>query len=340
MAWIRLTGQGLVQSDIPATKPYKLTMEKVLIIGGSGFTGRPLVSELQKRGYSVTVLNRGNRKMEGVVQLLADRNSSENLREARKSLGSGAFFDAIIDLSSYTPEQTRLAWQYFSDITKHWIHISSASVYLESSIPPDESFPIGGAAVWGDYGVQKSLIDIFLLDTAQLTPVTILRPPYLYGPGNDSDREQFIWSRALRGLPVFVPGNGSTQMQFLHIEDLASALCYFIQQVPAAKAVYNIGNSEWVSQLEWCSIVLESAELNTRLITLQQTNYNFKAREYFPFRDYPCVLQTKLINGISWRPALSLEKGLQLTFNSYSRQWLNNNLKYGNAESILSGLLT
>lgn len=314
-------------------------MKKILVIGGSGFVGRPFVSKLLSKGYLVTLLNRGNRPIEGTEQIIADRNSFEELTVIKKKIGSDRKFDTIVDISAYTLEQSQNVWELFSENTNYWIHLSSASVYKEAKNPPSETYPIGGADVWGDYGIQKSEIDAYYQSVKTKVPVIILRPPYLYGPGNDSDREQFIWSRALNNLPIFIPGDGKTIIQFLHVYDLASAFLYFIQNPPEQARTYNIATKEVITQNDWCKLLLKCSELSTDLKVLDNLGSNFRPREYFPFRNYPCALNLDSIDELSWKPEFDLYNGFKQTFNSYNSELLKKGLKYNPAEKELTKLV-
>ncbi|OWK21278.1 hypothetical protein AJ88_19460 [Mesorhizobium amorphae CCBAU 01583] len=90
-----------------------------------------------------------------------------------------------------------------------------------------------------DYGVEKAAADAFLIEKAEQLPVTIFRPPYLYGPGNDNDRESFIWARCLQRRPVVLPGNGETLIQFLHAGDLADIMVHAAASEAIGAQVFN-----------------------------------------------------------------------------------------------------
>jgi len=297
--------------------------KRALVIGGTGFVGSALIPELHSEGFALTLLNRGTRVVEETAQLTADRNDEEQMRRAAGMVDCS--FDVIIDTSAYTPLQTKLAWKLLSHTTPHWIHLSSAAVYREMmpERPYSEQDPIGGAAVWGAYGQEKSACDLFLLKQHSQAAVTILRPPYLYGPGNDNDRESFVWSRALRGSPVVIPSDGRTQIQFLHVTDLASAIARAASRPPARSAVYNVASPEVVTLQEWVSLLCRVARVEDAGILAGAAARGLSARQYFPFRDFPCTVATEAImSELDWRPAYTLASGFSETFQRSDRESL------------------
>jgi nucleoside-diphosphate-sugar epimerase len=289
------------------------TNSSILILGGSGFVGATLVRELLGRGHQVTLLNRGRAPIEGTHQLIADRTNLDELQAAARTVGK---IDTVIDTSSYSGAHSASAWEVFAPLTRNWVHLSSAAVYVEKATGyPNETDQIGGSAVWGQYGVEKSEADQFLSDVAGEVPVTIFRPPYLYGPGNTVDRETFIWARTLRNRPVIVPGNGQTPIQFLHIEDLAHAMILALQAPPERLAIYNIADGETPTLLEWVRTTARAAGFEDPSILAGAAGSAYPARQYFPFRDSPLCLDIEAIKTrLDFRPRYSLAAGLRQTY--------------------------
>lgn len=313
-------------------------MRNILVLGGSGFVGSALIPKLLKGEHTVTVLNRGTKTLQGVIQIKADRNSKEALAAAMRQLPDEIQFDAVIDTSSYTLMQTQTAFELLAPKTKHWIHLSTAAVYKETEAFPKEDFPIGGAKVWGTYGVEKAAIDHFLLHQQQQLPATLLRPPYVYGPNNDNLRERFVWSRALQYQSIFVPADGTTLIQFLHVDDLADALVLCALTPTQQSAAYNIASEEKVSLRQWVAAVLTAGAMDAQVIPVGALGADFNPRHYFPFRDYPCGVVTGLLaQNIHWHPKYTtLVKGLQQTFASYPLEELSEKIPVSRTEATLA----
>jgi nucleoside-diphosphate-sugar epimerase len=289
--------------------------QRVLILGGSGFVGPSLIQVLLSEGHGVTVLNRGIRPIPGTTQLVADRNHTSDMQLVGERVSA---FDILIDLSCYNRAQATLAWRTFAHKCAQWIHLSSAAVYCSPpSIVPREYAPIGGAPIWGDYGRGKSEADQYLLSARGGPALVILRPPYLYGPGNDNDRETFVWSRALRKRPVLVPGDGQTPIQFLHTEDLARAVVRVIRTPPSARVVYNIAAPEEVTLKDFVTRLGAICGMPDPAVVVGTSDYGFAPRQYFPFRDHPTRVDARTIReALGWTPQFTFESGFTATFHS------------------------
>ena len=294
---------------------------KVLVIGGSGFVGGTLIPRLLEDGHDVTILNRGNRLIQGTKQLVADRTDKSQVRKAAENTGD---FDVVIDTSSYNYQNTETAWANFAQKTKQWIHLGSAAVYKETPGRfPSEKDEIGGAKIWGEYGVEKSDVDQFLKEHSSEIPVTVLRPPYLYGPGNDNDRETFVWSRALQGRPIVVPSNGLTQIQFLHVEDLADIIKLAMNNKSKRFAVYNVASDECPTLREWVDMLSDMVGAKNTSVLAGKLADSYRPRQYFPFRDYPCCVENSLIKQeLNWDAKYGIKDGFRQTFSKQNVEFL------------------
>ena len=165
-------------------------MRQILVIGGSAFVGLAVVGAFLRDGCKVAVLNRGHRSVKGVEQISADRN---DIGEVLTAIGSRTF-DAVVDTNCYRPQQARILCEALGGQAARLLMISSAAVYADDAAqPPSENQPLGGATAWGDYGRDKFQAERVFLESP-FAHVSILRPPYIFGPGNNLDRER--WSVA------------------------------------------------------------------------------------------------------------------------------------------------
>ncbi|MFE7181352.1 Rossmann-fold NAD(P)-binding domain-containing protein [Streptomyces erythrochromogenes] len=107
-------------------------MKRILVIGGSRYFGKSLVTRLRDAGNTVTVLNRGSSAPPpGVGRLLADRDDEAGLRTA---LG-GRDFDVVVDQVCYTPLQAAVARRVFAGRTGRYVMTSTMEVYDPATLP-------------------------------------------------------------------------------------------------------------------------------------------------------------------------------------------------------------
>src|SRR5581483_6896086 len=104
----------------------------ILILGGTGFTGPEQVEYAIARGHRVTLFNRNKTRpdfFKGKVaeELIGDLNNDCSALEGKK-------FDVVIDNPTTFPAWVRNAGKYLAGNVKHYIFVSTTSVYSDQSI--------------------------------------------------------------------------------------------------------------------------------------------------------------------------------------------------------------
>jgi 2'-hydroxyisoflavone reductase len=214
---------------------------RVLILGGTGFIGPHFVAALMAGGHSVTVFNRGREAAKvpaGVVQLVGDRNGQI---EALK----GHDWDAVIDNSGYTVRQVRLTTDLLHGHIRHYIFISSISAYADLATPNiDENYKLAHLAnpateeITGEtYGGLKALCE-HIVEQKYGAHATVIRPTYIAGPGDSTDRFTYWPVRVARGGDMLAPGSPSDPIQFIDVRDVADYVRLCVEQQLAGR--YNV----------------------------------------------------------------------------------------------------
>src|SRR5579862_4831125 len=128
---------GLSSRPFAATAPAAPAAGlRLLILGGTGFTGPHQVRYALARGHKVTLFNRGREAdaWGGQVEaLIGDRNTGD-----LKSL-EGRAWDVCIDNPTTLPFWVRDAGKLLAGKVKQYIFISTVSVYSANDKPADET---------------------------------------------------------------------------------------------------------------------------------------------------------------------------------------------------------
>ena len=99
---------------------------KALFIGGTGTISTDVVELAQQRGWEITLLNRGSKKLpEGVGSITADIHDEEAVAKAI----ADESYDVVAQFIAYTAEDVERDIRLFRNKTKQYIFISSASAY-------------------------------------------------------------------------------------------------------------------------------------------------------------------------------------------------------------------
>lgn len=308
-------------------------MKKILILGGSVFIGKAIAKMFIEKENDVYILNRGNHPCpKGAKQLIANRNSIEQL----KVVLANHRFDVVIDGSSYLPEQTKIVLSLLSGLVNHFIHLSSAAVYVDNNIfPYTEESQRGTSTNWGDYSTNKYLCEELLFSEWEKNkfPMTIIRPFYVYGPGNNLNRESYVFARILNKKTIVIPGMGIPMVQFGHIDDLCSAINKISESIDSVGKAYNVSGREYLTLKGWIEICGKVLDIKPKMLLVDTKSTGFKSRDWFPFRDINMIGSCeKIKNDICVEPKYSIFKGLKHTVNKIGRQKILNSLKINDVE--------
>lgn len=302
---------------------------KVLVMGGTQFVSSAVAKHMIKKGYEVDIFTRGMRPVEFTGyrnHLKGDRKSIENLRGELE----GRRYDYIFDISAYTKEDVeRLVSVVDRSSLKNYIFCSSGSVYEETEELAGENFPRGMNKNWGDYGLNKKKAEDYLFELHEKEgfPVTIFRPTYIYGEGNNLYREVFLFDRITKGLPIAIPA-GNKRNQFIHIEDLAKTFESAMYSKRAIGKGYNLTHPEEITWKDLCTTAMEVVGKKVEIKEIDYWGRGIEPRSFFPFRDVTYLLDMKKLkeDGL-YEPKLVLEDGLGKAYEWYCKE--NPKLKDG-----------
>ena len=205
---------------------------RILILGGTGFTGPYQVRYALSRGHKVTTFNRGKTHPgelpDEVEQLVGDRNGQLDALKGRK-------WDVAIDNPTTLPAWVRGAAEILKGNVERYVFISTISVYADTSKGVDETAPLAKyegadpyketleamkASGYKTYGPLKALSE---KETEKWFPgkTLIIRPGLIVGPRDETDRFTYWPVRIDRGGEVLAPGNPGDPVQFIDARDLA-----------------------------------------------------------------------------------------------------------------------
>jgi 2'-hydroxyisoflavone reductase len=209
--------------------------KRLLVLGGTGFIGPHIIDAAIRQGFQVTLFHRGKTNptlFEGnpkVERILGDRNVGFDALAGKK-------WDAVIDTSAYFPRQIEASTKALKAAVKQYVFISSISVYKDTDKPMDESAAVGTIAdptiekiTEGAYGPLKALCEQAATRGMDGRALNI-RPGYIVGPRDTSDRFTYWLLRTQRGGDMVVPGDPSDPIQVIDARDLADWIVRLVEK--------------------------------------------------------------------------------------------------------------
>jgi nucleoside-diphosphate-sugar epimerase len=263
---------------------------RILVIGGTGFIGLPLVRQLAAMGHSVAVFHRGNAQVDLPAEhILGDRRHLPEIRPAP---------DVLVDLILSSGVQAQSLMDAFRGVAKRVVAASSMDVYRACGVlhgseegplepvpltedsalrtklqtyPPEQVKMLQQFFGWLDDDYDKIPVERAILGDPEL-PGTVLRLPMIYGPGDRLRRLYPIVKRIDDRRPAILFEETVAQWRSPrgYVENVAAALALAAVSERAAGRVYNVAEAPAFSELEWARKVAEAAGWSGRFITLRK----------------------------------------------------------------------
>lgn len=286
---------------------------RALVLGGTQFISQAVAVELIARGCETTILTRGFREV--TYSGLAGRYRADRKDAASMSQLRGACFDAVFDCSGYDEIDVRTVMDaLLPDEKTAYVFLSSGAAYLPASGAVPEDAPRGESDVWGAYGAGKLRAENALVQEQGRRgfALSIVRPAYVYGPGNNLYRESYFFERIARGACVPIPG-GAAMTQFVYVDDVVRLLL----DVPGAHTGVEAFNCAYPDPVDWQMLVGVAGTAMGIEPYIERIDYrgHMDPRSFFPFRDCTYVLDvSKVVRCGLVRPRVDLEEGMRRAY--------------------------
>jgi len=303
----------------PPHEPVVVKPKRILILGGTGFLGPKTIAAAVARGHSVTIFNRGKREKImpldiAVEHLYGNRDPELPADDERGPDGkllhpdaspkgleqlAGKSWDVAIDNSGFFPRIVDASAKLLAKNVGHYIYISSISCYDEASIPATGGDEDTKLAVLADpavetmgkefenYGGLKALCE---RAAAAAFPgrAAIVRPGYIVGPGDPTDRFTYWPMRTSEGGDILAPGSVDDPLQWIDVRDLADWLVTLVEHETAGtfNAIGPPAPARWGEVLDTCVKAASGAKLEWIPATWLEQN-GMGSEDSFPIWNAP-----------------------------------------------------
>lgn len=303
-------------------------MFSLLLVGGTGVLSSAVVAEAKLRGFNVTTITRGNRKLpQGVRNIVCDRGNYEELSKLLNKK-----YDAIIDFLCYTTKDVEDSYAFYSQYTKQYFFISSCAVYDTriADICREESPKV--LPMWA-YSIEKWAAEVKLSKMARDKPCyyTIIRPCVTYDdtriPYGISPQYGYHWtlcSRILTGKPIITWNKGDNRCNMMRVEDFAVGVVGLVGNPKAYNEAFNICGDETPSFREVLNIV--EGYLNKKAVTIDlpvefyAKQIPYRAGELIGGRSIDSYYSNEKIKSAvpEFRQTISIREGIFKTLDAYN----------------------
>jgi UDP-glucose 4-epimerase len=292
----------------------------VAVTGATGFIGYHVCRQLSEGGYQIRALVRAPSavlaEVRGVEQrVIADLAQFADWPQALQGV------DAVVHLAGYAhgrgAQNSIRAVNVEATVraarasAAHFVYISTLKVHGEASgsQPFDERSALNPT---DRYAESKAKAEEALRALPGL-PLTVLRPPLVYGPGV---RANFL--ALLRAIDAGVPlplGRIRNRRSLLYVGNLAHAVVRCIERGQGVGRTYLLADGEPISTPELCVAIGQALGRRVRLFPFPSM--------LLPFRSLTSSLElddAAIRCELAWRPPFSMEEGLRATADWYRRR--------------------
>lgn len=273
-----LVGTSLLSfSAIEKTVPLR-----ILILGGTSFLGPHQIAYALGRGHSVTTFTRGKTKptiyqdlYDKVDMLIGDREDDLSALEKGE-------WDIVIDNSGRKTEWTRKTASLLKDRAGIYLYTSSTGVYYpylgkdideKTKVLMEEPVDIVDEEMkleyW--YGVMKSTSEAEATKAFGKERTIVVRPTYMIGPADKTDRFIYWPVRLARGGEIMVPGP-IDPVQYIDVRDVAEWMIRLAEEKRVG--IFNaVGPEKEQTMIEFVEKARKSFEVESSLTVIDDAQF-------------------------------------------------------------------
>jgi GDP-L-fucose synthase len=303
-------------------------MSRIFVAGHKGLVGSAICRRLQADGVEPLVAERSE------LDLLDQKRVDQWFREHKvhQVYVAAAKVGGIFANDTYPAEfihdnlaiQTNLihsAWQYGAE---KLLFLGSSCIYPKHSPQPmaEDSLLTGPLEPTNEWYAIAKIAGIKMCQAYRkqygFDAISVM-PTNLYGPGDNFDLDnshvlpalirKFHEAKLAGEASVTVWGTGLPRREFLHVDDLADA-CVFLMENYSSDEIVNVGWGRDISVSELAGLVRRVVGFDGEIV------YDRSKPDGTPRK----LLDTSRLTALGWTPSVSLEEGIAQTYEWYCAQ--------------------
>ncbi|HPV35776.1 MAG TPA: NAD-dependent epimerase/dehydratase family protein [Candidatus Hydrogenedentes bacterium] len=293
----------------------------VLIVGGTRFLGAAIARELVARGHRVSLLHRGmtaGNVPREAVHLLGDARD----RAFVASILQPGRFDAVVD-TILTSEDLHWYLPLLHRAVGQLVHCGSTGVYAPMATAPVREYdPTPCAPELGGFA-EKLAQDKALLKYHERAgfPVCSLRVSNVFGAGDVpldiwGARNPRFFQRLADGEEVWIPKDGTTLLQPVHVDDLARGFRAALEAPGRTTGqIFNLSSERAVTLTRYAELAAEllGSESMFRYVAVEDILATGRANEAGLrfICEHMCIDSSKAGRVLHYEPQISVREGLR-----------------------------
>ncbi|MEI8350971.1 MAG: GDP-L-fucose synthase [bacterium] len=309
---------------------------RIYVAGHRGLVGSALVRALQAKGYK-TILTRTHQELDLINQAAVER-FFEDTRPEFVFLAA-AKVGGIFANNTYPAEfaysnlqiQNNIVHSSYKSKTAKLLFLGSSCIYPKFAPQPirEDALLSGHLEETNKAYALAKIAGIIMCQSYNRqfgTDFISVMPTNLYGP-NDNYHPQnshvlpamirrFHEAKAAQAPTVTIWGTGVALREFLHSDDLADA-CVFLMNHYDDSEIVNIGSGNEISIRELAHLVQDTVGYRGTIV------FDTAKPDGTPRK----LIDSSKLNKMGWKSTLSLQTGLQTTYDDFLKQLAEGRIK-------------
>jgi nucleoside-diphosphate-sugar epimerase len=313
---------------------------RILVIGGTGFIGRFLIPRLIDADHEVAVLQRPESAKpvpDGARAIRGDRHALTDSAHVLHDFAP----DVVVDLILSSGRQATALMDVFRGHARRVVIVSSMDVYRATGVlhgleeGPLEPLPLREDSLlrtklqtypaaqvkvlqqvfaWLDDEYDKIPVERAVLGDAEL-PGTVLRLPMIYGPGDPLHRFFPMLKRMDdRRLVIVLPRSvADWRGPRGYVENVAAAIALAVSSERASGRVYNVGEAESFSELDWARMLASATGWNGEFVVVEDDDAPPSVRIPGNLAQHWVVDTTRIRSELGYREPVAREEAIRRT---------------------------
>ena len=296
---------------------------RVLVLGGTGLSGPPLVALLVNAGHEVTVCHRGVHEvgLPATVEHVHDEaagltgETRDHLREQRP--------DVVVDMFAMTGEHATALSDAFRGFAGRVVVPSSIDVYRAygrlhrtepgppDPVPLTEDSPLRARPSIDGAAYEKRAVEDIVMSDPEL-PGTILRFPAIYGP-RDRRLSRYV-QRMADGRPYIFLEEAEALWRFSrgYADNIAQATFLAVTNDRAAGRIYNVAEPTAHTERDWVQQIGRAADWHGQVLTLPIDHMPAHLLKNIDWRQHWVVDSTRIRQELGYAETVTPDEALRL----------------------------
>ena len=296
---------------------------RIYVAGHRGLVGSAVVRALRQRGYKNFLL-RAHQELEltdqAAVREFFDRERPEAVIMAAARVGgihANNAHPALFIRDNLVVQDNVIDAAHRSGVGK-LVFLGSSCIYPKLSPQPikEEYLLTGPLEPTNEWYAIAKIAGVKMCQAYRREfgfNAISLMPTNLYGPGDNFDLQnshvlpalirRFHEAKVRGDQTLSIWGTGTPRREFLHVDDLADAVIYLLENYDD-EAIVNVGWGEDVTIRELAELVMSVAGYQGRLV------FDTSKPDGTPRK----LLDTTRLTALGWRPKIALKAGIESTY--------------------------